>query len=323
MTKIEWTDKVWNPLAGCSKVSAGCRNCYAEKMAKRLVAMGQDKYTGTVDERGLWTGKINLDEQALTLPLRTKKPTRFFVNSMSDLFHENVPDEWITRIFEVMYRAEQHTFQILTKRPKRMMEYLTSSITKKVYPGLPLPNVWLGVSVENQRAADERIPLLLQTPADVRFLSCEPLLGPVDLSRWMAQPPFYMADCEKCGYIASSQYFSGGDEDIICPKCYNSVCADGPAYDSKIDWVIVGGESGPNARPMHPDWARSLRDQCEGAGVPFFFKQWGEFVSVSEVVGDGAHHYFEDGATVRRVGKAKAGRTLDGRTWDEMPEVNE
>lgn len=250
MSKIEWTEQTWNPIAGCSKVSEGCRNCYAEKMAKRLVAMGVDKYAGTVDERGLWTGEILLDEQKLNEPLSRKKPTRYFVNSMSDLFHENVSSETIGRIFNIMVKAHWHTFQILTKRPKRMQAAVTAYYDTFNLPVLRYDNIWLGVSVENQETADERIPLLIQTPAAVRFISAEPLLGP-----------------------------------IILPSL------------KSLSWVIAGGESGPCARPMDPDWARSLRDECQTAGVPFFFKQWG-----------GAN-------------KKAAGRLLDGRVWDEIPEV--
>lgn len=265
-TAIQWTDATWNPIAGCSKVSDGCKNCYAEKQAASGRLQQFPKYQGTVNEQGLWTGKINLDEKALLAPLNRKRPTKYFVNSMSDLFHENVPDEWIDKIFAVMALCSQHTFQVLTKRPDRMQEYVASRLYAPFYinralyailnlpighqwnppewlsnslqsstpkPLSPIPNVWLGVSVENQQAADERIPLLLQTPAAVRFLSCEPLLGAVDLSK----------------YIQESQ------------------------PTGAIHLVIAGGESGPGARPMHPDWARSLRDQCQSAGVPFFFKQ--------------------------------------------------
>ena len=250
MTSIEWADKTWNPIAGCSKVSDGCKNCYAEKMAKRLVAMGQEKYRGTIDERGLWSGNINFDEKALEMPLKTKKPTRFFVNSMSDLFHENVSDEWIARIFDVMYRADWHTFQVLTKRPERMADVITSHYEEFNDYGNPPSHVWLGVSVENQAAADERIPLLLETPAVVRFLSCEPLLGPVDLTKVLMP-----------------------DGDYLTKTLWNDGSRSG------IDWVIVGGESGPQARPMHPDWARGLRDQCSSAKVPFFMKQAGSVLA--------------------------------------------
>lgn len=332
MSKIEWTEKTWNPIAGCSRVSEGCRHCYAEIMAKRLVAMGQEKYQDTVDERGFWTGKINFDEKALLEPLNRKKPTVYFVNSMSDLFHENVPDEWIARIFDVMYRANWHTFQVLTKRPQRMYDVVSSHYEEFGDLGGPPPkHVWLGVSVENQQAADERIPLLLSTPAAVRFLSCEPLLGPVKFfDHWITRA------------TSSIDYHqrTGGN----------------PFVGERVDWVIVGGESGPGARPMHPDWVRSLRDQCQTSGVPFFFKQWGEYTPLSPLylsdcktelemercdseLHDWSDHRFvaldRDGFCWKqekaqpclgtymmwRTGKKSAGRHLDGRTWDEMPEV--
>jgi protein gp37 len=215
---------------------------------------------------------------------------------MSDLFHENVEFAHIVAIFRVMAIAQHHTFQILTKRPQRMLEVmnLLPEALKTIFPaekhpevnapGWPLPNVWLGVSVENQRAADERIPLLLQTPAAVRFLSCEPLLGPVDLKPYLEPYIRTKHDGSKRGTVWA---------------------------DPGIDWIIVGGESGPGARPMHPDWVRGIRDQCVAAGVPFFFKQWGEW-KLSWMAGE--YQWM-------RVGKKAAGRLLDGRTWDELPVV--
>lgn len=256
------------------------------------------------------------------------KGNRLF-NSMSDLFHENVSDEFIAGVFSVMSRAPKHTFQILTKRPERMLEFLSRCknwegwITHNGNPpdayggdgiivgndsgkliageliknndGWPLPNVWLGVSIEDQQTADERIPPLLQIPAVVRWLSIEPMLGSISLQTINGN----------CDALALSRYYPVEGE---------------ITQHNPINWVVLGGESGPKARPMHPDWVRSIRDQCQAADVPFFFKQWGEWVSVSEVEGSGAHHYFEDGATVRRTGKKLAGRTLDGRTWEEYPE---
>jgi len=328
MSKIEWTTKTWNPIAGCSKVSEGCRNCYAERMSKRLAAMGRAKYNDVIDDRGLWNGKIVLDEKALMVPLNTRKPTVFFVNSMSDLFHENMPDEWIARIFDVMYRADWHTFQILTKRPQRMRDVVTSHHEEFNTHDKPPRHIWLGVSVENQQVADERIPLLLETPAGIRFLSCEPLLGPVDLNavrRW--------------GYPVN-----GAGEEV----CYGSfaIWQEKPMrakLRNGIDWVIVGGESGPGARPMHPDWARSLRDQCKAADVAFFFKQWGEWApgenAINEVrrtertadyINDEWHYgkltpmqsielHVDDTPDVYRLGKKNAYRTLDGVEHNQMP----
>ena len=262
-TSIEWTDATWNPSAGCTRVSEGCRNCYAESMARRFKGP-EMAYDGLVGDDGRWTGKIRFSEARLLDPLRWRSPRRIFVNSMSDLFHPNVSDDMRDNIFAVMALCPQHTFQVLTKRPERMLEYLRQvenerdmqrwinagyEIIPNVTEGIrnawedmswPLPNVWLGVSVEDQQTADERIPLLLQTPAAARFLSCEPLLGVIDLVVRVS-PQVRMDPLNR--------------------------------YDG-LDWVIVGGESGPHARPMHADWARTLRDQCVRANIPFFFKQW-------------------------------------------------
>jgi protein gp37 len=293
-TGIEWTDATWNPVTGCTKVSAGCDHCYAETIAHRFD--GTKAYPNGFD--------VTLRPERLDQPLRWRRPRRIFVNSMADLFHDDVADYQIARIFSVMARAPRHTFQILTKRHARMRSLVGGDLYDLMVRDLadedddvmqkfrwPLPNVWLGVSVENQKWADVRIPKLLDTPAAVRFLSCEPLLGPIDLS-----------------YSS----FIGGD------------------WLKGIGWVIVGGESGPGARPMHPDWARSLRDQCVAADVPFLFKQWGEsrplqagdhipdrrVISVAREA-DGTWPSFQ-----MRVGKKAAGRELDGRTWDEYPAVS-
>jgi protein gp37 len=293
-TRIEWTDATWNPIRGCTRVSQGCVNCYAESVAARFSDPGMP-YEGLAKRTSAgprWTGEIAFVEKALDQPLRWRKPRRIFVNSMSDLFHEKVEDEWLDRIFAVMLLAPQHTFQVLTKRPERMRDYMRGLLRSGRWLMWKHPtqdhdifdpviaklhvmarHIWLGTSVEDQDAADERVPLLVETPCAVRFISAEPLLAHVDLSPWL---PW-------------------------------------------LQWVIVGGESGPRARPMNPQWTRDLREQCEIARVPFFFKQWGEFVSVSEVAGPGEHYSFPDGRTVRRTGKKLAGRTLDGRLWDEMP----
>ena len=340
MSKIEWTEKTWNPIVGCSVISPGCTNCYAMKTAHRLGRnTSTPHYAGlTRDSRSgpVWTGEMRqAPAEVLTAPLRRLKPTTWFVNSMSDLFHEDVPDEWIDQVFAIMALRPRHRFQVLTKRADRMRAYLTSPDRRKssaAYAAArhatgrwhmpddvsllwPLANVWLGVSAEDQTRADERIPQLLETPAAVRFVSAEPLLGPISLdTAWHGES---CLDSECWGECA------------WCEKGYPPLwnCQRGKGEwergRSGIDWVIVGGESGPSARPMHPDWAREIRDQCTAAGVPFFFKQWGEFVSVSEVEGPGDHHKFPDGATVRRTGKKRAGRTLDGRTWDQMPEAKQ
>jgi len=230
-SQIEWTESTWNPVTGCSKVSAGCQHCYAERLAHRLRAMGSARYRNGF--------AVTLHEDVLDLPKRWRQPRMIFVNSMSDLFHERVPLEFIRRVFATMHACPQHTFQVLTKRSARMRD---------LAPFLDwTPNIWMGVSVENQRAI-HRIHDLQSVSAHVRFLSCEPLLGPLD-----------------------------------------DLSLDG------IHWVIVGGESGPGARPMQAAWVRAIRDRCAAAGVPFFFKQWGG------------------------TRKDRTGRELDGRTYDEMP----
>jgi protein gp37 len=228
---IEWTEATWNPLTGCTKVSPGCAHCYAERLSLRLKAMGQPNYANGF--------KLTLHEHMLEVPLRWKKPQAIFVNSMSDLFHEDVPADFILRVFDVMGRAHWHRFQVLTKRPERLLELDPNLLWK--------PNIWMGVTVENRRFV-HRIDLLRQTGAHVKFLSLEPLLGPLVNLR-----------------------------------------LDG------IDWAIVGGESGPKARPIQEAWVLDIRDQCRAAGVAFFFKQWGG------------------------VQKSRTGRLLEGRTWDEMP----
>jgi protein gp37 len=315
-TKIEWTDESWNPITGCTKVSPGCDHCYAETLYNRFNGPGA-------------FDTVTLHPDRLTKPLSWRKLRKVFVNSMSDLFHKDVPDEYILDAWKVMARTPQHTYQILTKRHARMrafvrrlafagptreeraagiagrVPYLFASGDENQRMGAvhPLANVWLGVSVEDQQRADLRIPALLDTPAAVRFLSCEPLLGPVDLTSIRA-----------------------------------------------VDWVICGGESGPGARPMHPEWARALRDQCQQAGVPFHFKQWGQFqpqfvqrysellafsdpsrgcviepdARISAAWTMSGRDLRDDGVTPRgvpmlNVGKGRAGRVLDGRTWDEFP----
>jgi protein gp37 len=321
-TGIEWTDATWNPVRGCSKVSAGCAHCYAETVAARFSGPGQP-YAGLVDEKGRWNGTVRLIEDHLEDPLRWKKPRRIFVNSMSDLFHESLSDQDIARVVAVMSHAPQHTFQVLTKRPKRMQAFMSRV--------KPLPNLWLGVSVEDQAAANRRIPLLIRTPAAVRFLSCEPLLGPVNL------------DPTLCGNCGGDEVNVGEDGTPWCPMCDDEEMGSAGWLDPDgIGWVIVGGESGHNARPMHPTWARSLRDQCARNEVPFFFKQWGEWVTGSPTDSERHRHEIDLGIPpvwptwigdafgsvrggpapeqiLRRVGKKTAGRVLDGLTHDGFP----
>ena len=391
-TAIEWCDATWNPVVGCSIVSKGCTNCYAMKMAARLEAMGQPIYRGMTapSKTGpVWTGAVRLNPAVLAKPLSWRRPRRIFVNSMSDLFHEALPDEAIDKVFAVMALAPQHTFQVLTKRPARMRDYLrvragdwmvvlpdahaagTLPITKNDVerafgrsakfsydpptPTWPLPNVWLGVSVEDQATADARIPILLDTPAALRFISAEPLLGPVDLTYLDTgrQPQEYEA--ERIDALRGGVAWESDGTIVARPSVGN------------IDWVIAGGESGPDARPMHPDWARSLRDQCAAAGVPYFFKQHGEWApicamseaaldacyrpnvkaapgedqrAIDDVHGrrrivdatvlhaDGSRHdHLEPGAfaqgsaamTMFAIGKSAAGALLDGREHREFP----
>ena len=285
-SSIEWADATWNPVTGCSRVSAGCENCYAERLAATRLRRHPSR-EGLVDSRGRWNGRVRFNSQWLAQPLRWRRPRRIFVAAHGDLFHENVPAGWLDRIFAVMALCPRHDFQILTKRPGRMRACLGDSLVANRIHGVidgwllhgkpgpggfrfsreaslraaeradrwqpqfdwPLPNVWLGVSAEDRKTAGERIPALLETPAAVRWLSAEPLLGPVEI-------------------------------DDLLPG---------------LDWVVAGGESGPGARPMDPAWVRSLRNQCLCARVPFFFKQWG--------------------GTTSKAG----GCELDGRTWRQMP----
>lgn len=294
-TKIEWTDATWNVVIGCDKVSPGCDHCYAVRTAHRFQEHPNPAvaaaYAGT-EQGGDWTGRVNLVESRLDLPLRWKRPRRIFVNAQSDLFHDQVPDEFIARVWAVMASAPRHTFQVLTKRHGRMRSLLSSeefrlAVQRRIphagaspyvaayWKAWPLPNVWLGVSVEDQKRADLRIPALLDTPAAVRWISAEPLLGPVDIINGL-----------------------------------------GDSWLTGIDWIVAGGESGPGSRPMHPDWARSLRDQCEVAGVPFLFKQWGSHrpSAVGSIVRGGVRF------PMVPASKTAAGRELDGRTWDEYPQ---
>ena len=251
VSKIEWTDSTWNPVTGCDIVSPGCKNCYAKVFSERFRGVPGHPYEQGFDLR-LWPERVGL-------PLKWMEPRRIFVNSMSDLFHERVPDEFIERVFATMIEAERHIFQILTKRSERMMawtreryRFVNESSKKPVLPR----NIWLGVSIENHTFT-KRIQHLQSSPARTRFLSIEPLIGEVNLSRRMLD---------------------------------------------RIHWVIVGGESGPGARPMKAEWVQAIQAQCRRYDIPFFFKQWGAFDRWGN-----------------RVGKKQSGRSLGGRTWDEMP----
>jgi len=272
---IEWTDATWSPTTGCDRVSDGCTNCYALTLAKRLKAMGSAKYQRDGDPRTSGPGfGLTVHEDALILPLRWRKPRRVFVNSMSDLFHADVPDRFAARVFAVMAATPRHTYQILTKRHGRMRSLLSSDRFRqtvqrmiphvgdnpyltKYFKEWPLPNVHLGISAEDQKHADLRIPALLDTPAAVRFISAEPLLGPVDLSGYLPRP----ADAVRYGIECRHGYDS-------CPICDRTVAA-----PDAISWLICGGESGSDSRPMELDWVRSLVSQCQNAAVPVFVKQ--------------------------------------------------
>ena len=316
-TKINWTDETWNPIIGCSKVSDGCKNCYAEKMSKRLAGIHKTSYYlnvvkgehyATPQAKILpeWSGKTHFQESQLEKPLKWKKPRMVFVCSMGDLFHESVPFEWQFKVFQFIVECPQHTFQVLTKRPDIMKKRIAdiNFHLKRNYPKLkiPLQNVWLGVTSENQEQANKRIPILLQIPAKVRFVSVEPMLGAVDLENLEYERAF------KIGLLNS---FSGHkythDNDHL-------------GKIDKLDWVICGGESGHNARPMHPDWVRSLRDQCKDANVPFFFKQWGEWHESDLQENKGCKtHLWKDGKLMYKIGKNKAGCLIDGKEYKEFP----
>lgn len=307
---IEWTDATWNPVTGCTKVSAGCKNCYAETLTRRFQHDGPFVPWTVRAQSQSTEPPVYLHSNRLMVPIHWKKPRMIFVNSMSDLFHPNVPDGFIYDVFLTMADARQHTFQVLTKRPERaaaLLPQMREAIKEDANVPFgdqpwPLPNVWVGVSVENQKNTD-RLDHLMKTPAAIRFVSAEPLLGPLDLSKWIAD----------------------------------------------IGWLIVGGESGASARPMNPYWVKWLHATARAAGVPFFFKQWGEWCPVTigkdpgheaappdrkwmyerllnpggEHAGRPGHskiHVFDLGDVVRKVGRKAAGAHLEGFLFREMPE---
>lgn len=362
-TGIEWSDASWNPTVGCQYASDGCTRCYAAREAAGRLSthpLYVDLAVKHTNDGGpaRFTGEVRVVPERLDQPLRWRRPRRIFVDSMSDLFHPSVPLPFLTKVFAVMASAPQHTFQVLTKRPHRMAEVvghplfmdavraLTHTVAPSGLQGIvwPLPNVWLGTSVESQEWADRRIPHLLATPAAVRWVSAEPLLGPVDLI--LAGGITYHHG--RAGHRDFDGYWHDEEPEWT---------------EGAIDWLVAGGESGPGARPMHPDWPRLLRDQCRAAGVPYLFKQWGEWRAVAvvdapEMAGGRAFQHPDGGrqsATIRRtsskaftsgrtelmqpgdenrggvrmldldtvavrVGKRAAGRELDGRLWDEYPE---
>jgi protein gp37 len=346
---IEWTDATWNPVTGCSVVSPGCTNCYAMKLAGTRLKHIPSRAGLTRDSKAgpVWTGEVRFNEQWLDQPLRWKKPRMIFVCAHGDLFHEDVPDEWIDRVFAVMALSPRHTFQVLTKRAERMRAYISGfdcdgarrlnvaygdnahdEVANAIWP---LPNVWLGVSAEDQQRASERIPDLLTTPAAIRFVSGEPLLGPIDLRRLRvvdtsASAGFPMADA------LGGEFYLDPAQEAPHIRALIELGRNTPPESGGIglDWVIVGGESGQDARPMHPDWARSIRDQCSAAGVPFFFKQWGSFRPLTKVERGqacgatyvGPDRYNAD-SCMMKVSKSAAGRHLDGREHNGKPQRRE
>lgn len=327
---IEWTEATWNIITGCSVVSPGCTNCYAMRLAGTRMRNHPSRVGLTKDSKAgpVWTGEVRLNEEWLDQPLRWKRPRMIFVCAHSDLFHENVPDEWIDQVFAVMALAQHHTFQVLTKRAERMRAYMTAPRNPDGKPwdrwteiamgigyslpsyrgsggamARPLPNLWLGVSAEDQRRADERIPHLLATPAAVRWVSAEPLLGPLDLTR---------IDVDGYGELLP---LTGWQPGLGATDSEGQPTAGHPG----IDWIVAGGESGPGARPMNPAWVRQLHDQCKGAEVPFFFKQWGAWISSSEAgYSTWDRTGRRDGQVLGRVSGFDPRRGtpgLDGRDW--------
>lgn len=312
-TNIEWCEETWNPVVGCSKVSEGCKNCYALRFAWRLAQNPEvdlERYQETVINIGVdkkhpwpeWTGRIAYFPERLEQPLHWRKPRRVFIASMGDLFHPAVDPLFQDKIFRTMAMPEaaNHTFLFLTKRPDEA--YKTYCLFESDWPS----QVWMGVTAENQEQADKRIPVLLQIPAAKRFVSIEPMLSEVDI--WNELIGVYGPHCER-------------DCDSWERDCPGYNCED---WLHGLDLVICGGETGPGARPMHPAWVRSLRDQCQAAWVPFFFKGWGDWVASTQTETNWPRpmksHTFEDGEMVFRFGKKAAGRLLDGREWNGWPE---
>jgi len=373
-TGIEWTDETWNFVVGCSIVSAGCTHCYAMQMARRLEAMGVEHYKGLTrmsGGRAVWTGKVQAaPEHVWTKPLRWNQSKMIFPNSMSDMFHERIPFDLIDRAYAVMAITPRHIYQPLTKRSKRMMQYLNADRRDEInshagtmmhfdaMPTLeqwPPANIWHGVSAEDQPTADERIDDLMATPSAVRWISAEPLLGPLDIHRWtLGLDVGYPARCANCGK---------GHGFTRCPNT-GGIAKQSPEHgcdqfvrvngSGGIDWVVVGGESGNGSRPMNPMWVLALKDQCDRAGVPFHLKQWGDWIAYEHFgacgwnftrekdgkrLGRLSFKEWEDpdpsskeyetrypwntgqdtGPCMVRVGKKAAGRKLFGKVYDAYP----
>lgn len=351
-TAIEWTDATWNPIIGCSVVSPGCTNCYAMRLAGTRLKDHPSRYGLTIDTKAgpVWNGQVRLLEDKLREPLRWTRPRRIFVCAHADLFADQMPVTWIDKVFATMVEAPQHIYQVLTKRPLRAQAYIEELPNRRRHFAChsalddalwPLPNLHLGVSVEDQVRADERVPILLQTPAAVHWVSAEPLLGRVDFSEWLFGPVEPCAACPR-------------DEDCECGwKGRHTL----PGQVG-LDWIVAGGESGPGSRPMHPEWVREIRAQCEAAEVPFLFKQWGNWMPIDHMARDQSNDFYHpapkrDPEAIRRckvrntvlhtdgvqprygdpmafaagkgamtmfeVGKKIAGRLLDGVEHNGMP----
>lgn len=314
-TKIEWADMTINPVVGCSKCSPGCDNCYAERIAARLAKNPKTaaNYAEVVDENGKWTGKQNITNFDFSNLYGMRKSKRIFVGSMTDIFLVRRPN--LRDFFGSMKLCNQHTFMLLTKRPELMKEFMVNYYADNIDT---LSNVWLGVTVCNQQEANEKIPVLMATPAAKRFVSIEPMLGPVDL--------------KEISFKHSAGFFGDALQWHHLPHCRREELQNGAVYPS-LDWVICGGETGPGARPMHPDWIRSLRDQCQGAKVPFFFKGWGGWIPTT-INTDGRIGCWHDGKFYDRHGniedssanmsrcksKIYGHSLLDGLEWNEVPE---
>lgn len=286
-TKIQWATKVWNPVTGCDKISEGCANCYADKFAKRL----QKNPNEDISHKYRNGFKVTTHPEALSEPEKWKKPQRVFVCSMGDLFHEDVPFEFITRVFATMLMHPQHTFMLLTKRAQRMKDFIDwVNPTCLIY----IKNIWFGVTAENQRRFNERVTILLEIKASLHFVSVEPMLGEIDLNKA-----------------------------FILPEV-----SDGELKNHWLDWVIVGGETGHNARPLNPRWVKSIQEQCQTANIPFFFKQWGEWITIdrTEVKKHPLNNLktdLHDHLVYAKVGKKVAGHLIDGKEFKQFPVLKE
>jgi len=319
--------ETWNPIIGCTEKSEGCKNCFAKRMAHRLMHMPHTSYyqfvladNGEDDPEKFknipeWNGQTHLVKSKLTEPMKWKSPRMVFTVDMGDLFHESVPFEWIDAVFTVMSDLDQHIYILLTKRPERILELFCWKILRSGYNWRPKYNIWFGVTAENQEQANIRIPILLNIPAAKRFVSIEPMLGSVDLTKLQLD-------------------FAGGHyKDALGGRRYGKTTIE---TFKCLDWVICGGESGSKARPMHPDWVRSVRDQCESAKVPFFFKQWGEWMPITRPLTSSEinvlpKHYASTSrflqitdpyAEYYKAGKHKSGDKLDGKQHHEWPKIN-